>query len=87
MKTQKLNRIELAAIIGEAMAVKLDAEGCDFSGGKNQQDEIEFRATVSLPHMDDFGHAEAVYCQTQANVDAVQELDNLTWTVAHYNVI
>lgn len=78
-----LTREQAVAQVGEEAVAKVDAENCDFTNRVMDGGWVEFSASVKVGDET----LTAYYYQTQAAVDAAEDLGNLTWEVKGYEVI
>jgi len=78
---QTLTRKQAIDLCGIEAVDRVDSANADFSG-RELEDTIEFSASVSCG--DDT--LTAYYYQDRRDVDAVENLDDLRWTVMHYTV-
>jgi hypothetical protein len=79
---QTLTRKQAIDLCGIEAVDRVDSANADFSG-RELEDTIEFTASVSCG--DDT--LTAYYYQDRRDVDAVENLDELSWTVMHYTVM
>jgi hypothetical protein len=78
---QTLTRKQAIAQCGLEAVNRVESASSDFSH-RELEDTIEFTASVSCG--DDT--LTAYYYQDRRDVDAVENLDDLSWTVMHYTV-
>ena len=85
-----LSREQAVAIVGEHAVARVDAANCDFTNRVqcDGDSRVEFAARVRCEDKD--GNQctlVAYYYQEQAAVDAVEQLDQLDWSVEGYEVV
>lgn len=78
-----LNREQAVAQVGEEAVAKVEAENCDFTNRVMDNGLVEFSASVKVGDET----LVAYYYQTQAAVDANEDLGNLDWEVEGYEVV
>ena len=78
---QTLTRKQAIDLCGLDVVNRVDSECPDFSH-REIDDTIEFTASVSCGDET----LTAYYYQDRRDVDAVENLDELSWTVMHYTV-
>ena len=76
-----LTRKQAIDLCGLEAVNRVESANADFSG-RELEDTIEFTASVQCG--DDT--LTAYYYQDRRDVDAVENLDDLSWTVMHYTV-
>lgn len=84
-----MERNELVNRFGEEIVNKLDNEGCDFTNRvlPEGNEYTEFTANVKTQNEDGIPVTlTAYYYQKTADVDAVENLDELNWEIDHYEV-
>lgn len=82
-----MNRDELVTRFGEEIVNKLDNERCDFTNRVMNDETVEFKASVKTETEDGLPVTlSAYYYQNAADVNAVEELDALTWKIDHYSI-
>lgn len=82
-----MNRDELVTRFGEEIVNKLDNERCDFTNRVMNDETVEFKASVKTETEDGLPVTlSAYYYQKTADVDAVENLDELNWEIDHYEV-
>ena len=85
-----LSREQAVAIVGEAAVAKVDAEGCDFTNRTQCDGDTRTEFSASGRCEDKNGEdctLTAYYYQEQADLDAVEGLDQLDWVVEGYEVV
>ena len=94
MRKGNLTREQAVAIVGEAAVAKVEDESCDFTnrvgynGSIQNDDEVEFSASVSCEDKDGYEVSlVAYYYQDADDVDAAEGLDGLDWAIEGYEII
>lgn len=84
-----LTREQAVSLLGETVIAKLDNEGCDFTGRilPDWDDRYEFSASVHAEDADGYDViVTVIYFQSKADVDGLEDLGCLDWSVDHYEV-
>lgn len=89
MRHGKLTREEAVAIVGEQAVQRVENAQCEFTNRVQTGSDkvVEFSAGVKCP--DKTGeevHLSVYYYYLQSEVDAVENLDQLDWKPAGYDV-
>jgi len=77
-----LTREQAVAQVGEQAVAQVERENCDFTNRVMDGGAVEFSSSVKV------GNATLVayYYQQQADIDAVQGLDELDWTIEGFEI-
>jgi len=86
----EMTREQAVAMVGEVAVDKVERENCDFTNRVQCDGDtrVEFAASVRCD--DTEGNAvtlRAYYYQEQADVNAVDSLDELEWEIEGYDVV
>jgi hypothetical protein len=84
----KLTREQAVVEVGSMFVDQVEAAPCDFSNRCTNDGTVEFVATVKAGKDEDgFSRTiSAYYFQDGDDVDAVTDLDGLSWNVGYYTV-
>lgn len=84
-----LTREQAIQAVGAALVDKLDAASCDYTGRvqTDGDDSVEFSASVSTGD-EEHGRMTltAYYYQSPSDLEGVQDLSDLKWTVSGYEL-
>jgi hypothetical protein len=78
-----LTREEAVAQVGEQAVAQVEAQNCDFTNRVMESGWVEFSASIKLGEET----MTAYYYQTQAAIEAAEDLGSLTWEVEGYEVV
>jgi len=84
----KLTREQAVNEVGAKFVDQVEAAPCDYSNRVTNDGTVEFCATVKAG-FDEDGFSRtitAVYFQDSDKADGCEDLDDLSWEVAHYTV-
>lgn len=86
-----LTRAEAVAIVGEATVAKVDSRNCDFTNRVQCDGDTRVEFSASTCNAKDTNGDDctlvAYYYQEQADLDGVDDLSSLDWTVHGYEVV
>lgn len=85
-----LTREQAIQAVGAELVEKLDSVNCDFTGRQQTDgdDTVEFSASIQVPENDErYTTLIAYYYQPSQDIEDVEDLSNLRWTVAGYELI
>ena len=87
-KMNYITRDQAIAIVGQATVDAVDAENCDFSGHWSDDDTmIQFHSSKKCVDMDGNDVTlQVIYWQDKNEVDANEDLSNLTWDPMGYRI-
>lgn len=82
-----LTREQAIQSVGVELVGKLDAANCDFTGRvqTDGDDSVEFAASVATGG-DEHETLTAYYYQSPQDLEGVEDLGNLQWTAAGYEL-
>lgn len=86
----EMNREQAVAMVGEVAVDKVERENCDFTNRVQTDGDSRTEFSASVRCEDKDGNEVtlvAYYYQEQADVDAVENLDELNWEIAGYEVV
>lgn len=85
----KLTREQAVAQVGSEAVDKVDAENCDFTNRLlPDNSRVEFSASVPCEDKDGYECTLlAYYYQDADDLVGVEDLSDLTWTIAGYEVV
>lgn len=86
----EMTREQAVAMVGEVAVDKVERENCDFTNRVQCDGDTRTEFAASVRCEDREGNKVtlvAYYYQEQADVDAVENLDELNWEIAGYEVV
>jgi len=86
----EMNREQAVAMVGEVAVDKVERENCDFTNRVQCDGDTRIEFAASVRCEDREGNdvtLVAYYYQEQADVDAVENLDELNWEISGYEVV
>lgn len=86
----EMTREQAVAMVGEVAVDKVDRENCDFTNRVQCDGDTRTEFSASVRCEDREGNEVtlvAYYYQEQADVDAVENLDELNWGIHGYEVV
>lgn len=86
----EMNREQAVAMVGEVAVDKVERENCDFTNRVQCYGDTRTEFAASVRCEDREGNdvtLVAYYYQEQADVDAVENLDELNWEISGYEVV
>ena len=86
----EMNREQAVAMVGEVAVDKVERENCDFTNHVQCDGDTRTEFAASVRCEDREGNdvtLVAYYYQEQADVDAVENLDELNWEISGYEVV
>ena len=86
----EMNREQAVAMVGEVAVDKVERENCDFTNRVQCDGDTrtEFAASVRCEDREgNYVTLVAYYYQEQADVYAVENLDELNWEISGYEVV
>ena len=89
MRKGKMTRDQAVAICGESVVDQVESKNCDFTGALMDAGDtaVEFAASVEFEDAEGYDKVLTVYYyQEQESVDEVDDLDQLNWEIAGYEI-
>ena len=86
----EMNREQAVAMVGEVAVDKVERENCDFTNRVQCDGDTRTEFAARVRCEDREGNdvtLVAYYYQEQADVDAVENLDELNWEISGYEVV
>ena len=86
----KLTREQVVAMVGSEAVDKVDAENCDFTNRlqTDGDNRVEFSSSVLCEDKEGYESTLiAYYYQDDDDLVGVEDLSDLTWTIAGYEVV
>ena len=86
----EMNREQAVEMVGEVAVDKVERENCDFTNRVQCDGDTRTEFAASVRCEDREGNdvtLVAYYYQEQADVDAVENLDELNWEISGYEVV
>lgn len=86
----EMNREQAVAMVGEVAVDKVERENCEFTNRVQCDGDTRTEFSANVRCEDREGNEVtlvAYYYQEQADVDAVENLDELNWEISGYEVV